>query len=144
MKSVTFYAHGIPKGQPRPRAFSRGGSARVYTPGTAEAWKGAIALAAKPHIPATPISGPISLSIFHDMPRPKSHRTPKGILKPAAPKNHTSKPDADNLLKAAMDALTHIGMWHDDDQVCEVTVTKRYGDSSGAQIVIVDLEAANN
>ena len=40
-------APGIPKGQPRPRAFSRNGHARVFDPGTAEGWKSAVAVAAQ-------------------------------------------------------------------------------------------------
>jgi len=33
------FARGAPKGQPRPRAFSREGKASVYDPGTAEGLK---------------------------------------------------------------------------------------------------------
>ena len=38
---------------------------------------------------------------------------------------HTSKPDADNILKL-MDGLTGV-VWRDDAQVVEATVTKAYG-----------------
>ena len=33
---ISFTVLGDPKGQPRPKAFSRGGHAAVYDPGTAE------------------------------------------------------------------------------------------------------------
>lgn len=39
----------------------------------------------------------------------------------------TSKPDIDNLLKAALDALTDAGMWSDDSQVVQVNAAKMYG-----------------
>ena len=133
--SITFEVDGIPKGQPRPRAFSIHGKARVYSANTAEAWKSAIALAAKPHRPKAPIECPVSVSISHFMPRPKSHYGKRG-LKENAPTVHASKPDVDNLLKAALDALTSIGYWRDDAQVWHTTVTKIYGDFSGATITI--------
>jgi Holliday junction resolvase RusA-like endonuclease len=136
---IILEVQGIPKGQPRPRAFARAGRARVYDPGTAEAWKGAIALAARPQLPAQPIEGPVQLVIRHTMPRPKGHfGSGKNALtlKPGAPELHTGKPDIDNLVKAALDALTHIGMWRDDDQVFDIRATKRYGERPGARIII--------
>jgi len=141
-RRIQFQVNGLPKGQPRTRAFSRDGRARVYDPGTAEAWKGAIALAAKPFLDTSPIEGPIRFVIGHIMPRPKAHfRTGKrsGELKPAAPRHHTKTPDTDNLAKAAMDALTHIGLWRDDAQVVELVSTKQYGDRAGAAILIEEI-----
>ena len=46
--------NGDPKPQPRPKAFKRGKHAAVYDPGTAEGWKGSIALAARELTPASP------------------------------------------------------------------------------------------
>jgi hypothetical protein len=40
---ISIFVHGEPKGQPRPRAFARGGMVRMYDPATAEGWKSAIA-----------------------------------------------------------------------------------------------------
>lgn len=140
---IKFEVNGIPVGQPRPRAFAKAGRARVYNPATAEAWKGAIALAVKPHLPELPFEGPVQLTIYHTMPRPKGHfRTGKhaGELRGDAPRKHASKPDLDNLLKAAMDALTTVGVWRDDDQVFMCNVTKFYGDRPGATIIIIGLE----
>lgn len=141
--NITFDVSGIPKGQPRPRAFARAGKVRLYDNGNAEAWKGAIALAARPHRPEKPFEGPVYLEIHHVMPRPKAHfGTGKNAaqLRPDVPERHTCKPDLDNLLKAAQDALTQIGIWRDDDQVAECFVTKSYGDFPGAKIVIRDLD----
>lgn len=61
---IQFRVYGVPKGQPRPKAFARnfGGKwqARVYDPGTAESFKSAIAAAAQNCRPKVPLSGPIS------------------------------------------------------------------------------------
>ena len=134
---INVFVQGIPKGQPRPRAFSMGGKARMYDPGTAEAWKGAIAAAIG--TPAAPMLGPVDVTIFHSMPRPKGHfHTGKraGELRANAPKYHTGKPDIDNLTKAALDALTQIGLWRDDSQVFQLQVEKVYGYPTGARIII--------
>ena len=142
---LRFRVLGLPKGQPRPRAFvrkSKDGSAvaRVYDAGSAESWKTQIAVAARNKIPATPISGPVALEVEFFMPRPKGHfRTGKhaGQLKPAAPVHHTGKPDIDNAVKAVLDAMTLLGFWDDAKLVYRVVASKRYagpGERPGAQI----------
>lgn len=139
-RHVSFFVAGEPKGQPRPRAFARkmGGKyvARVFDAGTAEGWKGNIALAAKPHTPAAPFTGPIEVSLTFLMPRPKGHfRTGRNAhrLRDTAPIYHTAKPDADNLAKAVLDALTQIGgWWGDDQQVAQLGVDKFYPEPGGA------------
>lgn len=123
------------KGQPRPRAFARNGKARVYDSGTAEGFKGAIALAVRPFIPAVPAEGPVALSLVCVFPRPKSHYTKKG-LRPFSPEFHTSKPDSDNVLKAVCDALTGVGLWKDDAQVASVEVRKEYGAAPGCSLKV--------
>lgn len=123
---ISCWIPGTPKGQPRPRAFARGGKARVFDPGTAEAWKSAIATAVRDAQPeGIPLDGPLHVSLKCYFPRPKSHYLKSGV-RSTAPTYHTSKPDADNVLKAALDALTQIGLWHDDSQVCSVRVLKSY------------------
>ena len=126
----TIRANGIPKGQPRPRAFSRGGKAAVYDPGTAEGWKSAVAVAAK-EVEGHGCIHPLSVALTFFMPRPKSHYRTYGGLKASVPVFlFDRKPDADNLAKAVLDALTAIRVWQDDDQVCELTV-KKYWEQPG-------------
>lgn len=120
----SFRANGMPKGQPRPRAFSRGGRAAVYDPGTAEGWKGDVARACA-ELEGAAMFVPLSVTLTFYLPRPKGHYRANGQLKPSAPVfMHTGKPDADNLAKAVLDALTNIRAWLDDDQVCELTIRK--------------------
>jgi Holliday junction resolvase RusA-like endonuclease len=140
---IEFYAVGIPKGQPRPRAFSRGGHARVFDPGTAEIWKSDIAAAVRDKLPAQPLEGPLHVDMKFYFPRPKSHFTKKG-KRPEAPKWQTGKPDADNLAKAVLDALTILRVWNDDTQVCKLDVRKFYNDTAcpGALIRIQSAQEA--
>jgi Holliday junction resolvase RusA-like endonuclease len=144
MEPITLTVLGDPKGQPRPKAFSRGGHARVYDPGTAEGWKSQIAVAAKESgAVGLMLDTPLKVEIHAYFKRPKSHyRSGKNskMLKEAAPAFHTGKPDFDNLGKAACDALTHLGVWGDDAQIVDGKVTKRY--SIGAARTIITITEA--
>jgi len=139
-KPVTFFVDGVPKGQPRPRAFVRGNRAAVYDPGTAEGWKSCVAIAAKEHLPPERSAEPVKLALQFWMPRPKSHyHTGKkaGILREDAVKLHTGKPDADNLAKAVLDAMTALGFWQDDSQVWHLDVSKYYSERPGCHVKVI-------
>jgi len=143
MKSITFVAYGLPKGQPRPRAFARnmgGGkfAARVYDAGTAEGWKSEVAIAARQFIPETPLANGLRVYLRFCMPRPKSHYNAKGEVKQNAPKQFTKKPDCDNLAKAVLDALTQVGMWVDDAQIIKLSIDKLY--TTGATGCSINIE----
>jgi Holliday junction resolvase RusA-like endonuclease len=119
----------------------------MYDAGQAEGWKGEVALAARPFVPATPITGPVQVDIALRFPRPKSHyRTGKhaGELRPDAPIWHTAKPDRDNAEKAILDCLTRLAMWRDDAQVCCGQVTKLWHSQGGATITISELAQPGN
>jgi Holliday junction resolvase RusA-like endonuclease len=138
MIPIQFFTGGDPKAQPRPRAFARQfGSkwqARVYEAGTAEGWKSSIAQSAKVHCPEKPLTGPIHVDLIFFFRRPKNHfRSGKHSdeLRKDAPRWHSSKPDRDNLDKAVLDALTQLGFFEDDSQVCSGTVEKRWVNKLG-------------
>jgi Holliday junction resolvase RusA-like endonuclease len=137
MKLVEFFVSGSPKGQPRPRAFARGGKARVYDPGTAEGWKGQIALAAKGHLPPEPIETAVGVQLDFYLPRPKGHFGRKGLLA-SAPPYPLGKPDLDNLAKAVLDALVVIGFLRDDRLVRRLSISKHYAEAAlGCHVRIV-------
>ena len=53
---------------------------------------------------------------------------------------HAQKPDADNVMKAVLDALTDCGVWVDDSQVASCHVIKRWaGQGPQTFIEIVEL-----
>ena len=139
-----FEVHGLPKGQPRPQAFSmkqKDGTsiARLKMRGTAEAWKGDIVLAGKDWRPASPIQGPVDVQLEFWMPRPKRLMRIKDTELAIF---HEAKPDLDNLIKAVLDVLTSDGLWLDDSQVSRLQAVKMYhakGGSPGAQIRIEEL-----
>ncbi len=143
MKEVfEFHVHGEPTGQPRQRHHIRkiGETfvAKSYDPGTAQPWKDCIAR----EVRAAGLLGlmldcPIGLEALFIFKRPKSHfRTGKNaaLLREGIVYWHISKPDMDNIVKAAKDALTDLGVWRDDSLVCRETLEKHYAIGAGPSI----------
>jgi crossover junction endodeoxyribonuclease RusA len=91
-----------------------------------------------------PWAGPISLSVFFMMRRPRSHwgsGRNVGRLKPNAPEFHTFKPDVDKLLRSTLDALTGL-CFVDDSQVCKLIAVKAYANHElpRVEITVRELE----
>jgi crossover junction endodeoxyribonuclease RusA len=140
--SISFVVRGLPKAQPRVKAYRRGAHAGVYDPGSAGEWKALVVAAGRPHRPPQPLDGPLCVSIDFVLRRPKSlmrKRDPEGEVW------CTSKPDRDNLEKAVLDALKQDGWFLDDALVCDGPVRKFYHAKNGvpgARITIAELGAA--
>jgi Holliday junction resolvase RusA-like endonuclease len=117
--------------------------ARMYDSDVADRWKRAVddgirQLVLEQRI-STPTEAPIAIMIAFFFARPKSHTGAKG-LKPSAPRNHTQKPDIDNLIKLVADRITRNGrIWRDDAQIHIVTAMKFWSESereAGCSITI--------
>jgi Holliday junction resolvase RusA-like endonuclease len=90
------------------------------------------------------ITGPVSLSCVFLFPRPKSHFTSKGTIKPSAPTFHSVKPDGSKCLRSTEDALVDAGLLQDDARIAISSYTKRYAtpnEHPGALITIIPLTA---
>lgn len=81
--------------------------------------------------------GPVAVSLAFLLPFPESARRK---TKPTPRRRHTGKPDADNLAKSVLDALTGL-LWHDDAQVAELTVSKFVAADHEAPGVAVEVRA---
>jgi len=131
MKSVTVTVKGAPKAKKRPKFTTRAGAkfGRAYNPSEKDEisfWQ-----AVEPQVRGVyyPKDVPLDLYVLYTIERPKSHYgTGKnaGVVKASAPAYPTGKPDADNLLKLLCDAL-NCQLWHDDAQVVDVRIGRRYG-----------------
>lgn len=108
-----FEYYGPVMGQARPR-FTRKG--RAYDPREMKEYKAAIA-AAYTEQAGKVFDGPVVVSVHAYRPLAKS--TPKKVTRQA----WTSKPDADNIAKAVLDALKGVA-WRDDSQVVKLEVVK--------------------
>jgi len=151
---------GEPRSQDRRTRQLRAKDGRVFS-GTyllpeTRAWREAILAAARRHpdFPRAPWEGPVRVSIEAFFPRPKAlyaKKHPPGEIR----KN--SKPDADNLVKAVLDALTpprptrvtteaqrkvlRIGyLWIDDGQVHLGPVDRWYHAVESGPGVIITIE----
>jgi len=125
--NLSFFVAGIPKAQPRVKAFVRGGHAGIYTPDSAETWKQEVRRQAVANAPESIIAGVVRIELDFFLPRPKAHLDRHGVPKPKSPVWHCKKPDLDNLIKAVTDAITDTQkVWLDDSQICEITATKTY------------------
>lgn len=144
---------GIPKAAPRGRAVNAGKHARIYIPGTADAWKHDVRAAALIALDGWTLVPPgVAVAAYYAfrLPRPKGHLGTgrnTGKLRPSAPRHHTQVPDKDNLEKSTQDALGKFdGMpplvWCDDAQVIDGRTSKRWtepGEEPGASIAIMEL-----
>jgi Holliday junction resolvase RusA-like endonuclease len=125
--NLSFFAAGIPKAQPRVKAFVRGGHAGVYTPDGAEIWKQEVRRQAVANAPESIIAGVVRIQLDFFLPRPKAHLTKHGTPKAKSPIWHCKKPDLDNLIKAVTDAITDTQrVWLDDSQIWIIKASKTY------------------
>ena len=114
---------GTPVAQPRHRVSARGGFARTYLPKKhpVHAYKRAVHEAAV--AAGLPVfSGPVDVEIAAVFSMPKSWSKKKRDA--LACDLHAQKPDADNVAKAILDALS--AFWRDDAQVAVLRVRKMW------------------
>lgn len=127
MSLLTLTIPGEPHAQGRPRVAVINGRPRVYDPAPSRKWKAAAAKviqAAMLERGVETITGPITMTIFAVFSRPRSSyrkREPRGR------EPRVTKPDADNVAKAVMDAAESAGLFQRDSQVYSLTVTKITG-----------------
>ena len=116
---TSYIVHHEPVGQPRHRISTRGGFSKMYLPSRhpVHGFKRAIRLAV-----GKPVKhkGAVEIVVNAWFSRPKSKTWKR---KPMPAYRHTSKPDADNVLKAVLDALNGVA-WIDDAQIVTATVRK--------------------
>lgn len=56
----------------------------------------------------------------------------------------TTRPDCDNYVKELTDVMTQLKFWHDDAQVVELKVSKRYADAAWISITVEELKGGLN
>lgn len=131
---------GDPVAQGRGRAVPTAAGIRVMDPKRSKSWKGAaqvhMAFARRRAGCAGPWGRPLSVTVIALFRRPAKAR--QGLAW------RPSRPDADNIGKAVLDAGNGV-LWVDDDQVVLLVVQKRYapaGEIARVLVVVEDVEAA--
>jgi Holliday junction resolvase RusA-like endonuclease len=136
--AVTIVIGGPPTAKGRPRVTRRG---FVYTPAKTRKFEAHGRLAAQEAMNGRPpITVPVRAEITIDLPVPTSwsvkrrNAALRGDIRP------TSRPDADNYMKAALDAINAIVV-SDDSLVVELVATKLYARVPKLAIMITSLPA---
>lgn len=121
---ITVELAGEPKGKGRPRFVRATGHA--FTPAATRKYEDALRFAAQEAMGGRdPLEGAVDMTVTVCLPVPESWSGKRkrealaGAIKPA------KRPDIDNYLKAAQDALNMI-VFRDDAQVVNVTISKSY------------------
>ena len=123
-----FHECNPPKSTAQQRQFFGKGKTAL-TPSAKKAaatWQAIVEL----HKPIQPLTGPLTVKLGVSWFR-------KGITE-VVPR--TTKPDVDNLAKLILDAMTKAGYWHDDNQVCDLRVTKYNSPIGGLAVTVEEAE----
>tara|TARA_R110000868_G_scaffold74752_5_gene216287 strand:+ start:368 stop:787 length:420 start_codon:yes stop_codon:yes gene_type:complete len=133
MPSLTFEIPGVPVPKGRARSTRSG---HHYTPAKTRAYEQLVALYARKAMgKSKPLTCPIDLAVYFDLPIPKSWSAPKRKFAEEDFIKHTTRPDADNLLKSIKDGCNGV-LWLDDSQVWKVMACKSYGTVPRATVQI--------
>jgi Holliday junction resolvase RusA-like endonuclease len=112
----------VAKGRPR---FTRKGFA--YTPAKTRGYEGHGRFTAQLAMgDQTPFTGPVSLTALVEIPIPASWSRRRGAAAISGDIRPTSRPDVDNFLKSAMDAINGIVV-ADDSLIVSVRAEKKFG-----------------
>lgn len=133
---INFFVPGQPVGKGRARVGKVNGHERMFTPVKTVNYEGLVKHAA--HIAMAgrvPLLGPVRCVLDIRLQIPASWSQRKQQRAEAGMEYPTSKPDADNIIKAIYDACNGV-VWRDDVQVVSGAQEKRYGRTPGVNVKI--------
>jgi Holliday junction resolvase RusA-like endonuclease len=102
---------------------------RFYRAKSAEEYLASIYALAIEHRPRKPLFGPLEVEYTFVLPRPKN--LARGVGDIVGLIRHDGRPDWDNMVKGTQDALSQCMFWHDDGQISDAVVRKRYTEKDG-------------
>jgi Holliday junction resolvase RusA-like endonuclease len=131
---------GDPVGKGRPRmSIGAHGRPVVYTPAKTRKYEAALRYAADAAMAGRlRFLGPVAVAVTARLPVPRSWPKKKQAEALAGRLWPLSRPDADNFLKSAIDALNGVVV-NDDAQFVRMTVEKRYSLRPGLRIEVTPL-----
>lgn len=134
---LSIHVPAIPVAQPRVKATTINGFARVYNPrGPVDVFKSTVAMSVSRAYQGKPLESPFSVSIVFVFPRPSSMMWKR---KPMPRARHSTRPDRDNLDKAVLDAMKGL-VFRDDAQVCAGSIEKwiAAGDEQAHVTIVIE------
>ncbi len=121
-RTVTIEVEGPPVAKARARVTRRG----AYTPARTREYEGQVALAARLAMGGhAPFNGPLFTMVEVHLPVPRSWSKKKQAAALAGDLRPTSRPDLDNVVKAALDGCAGV-VFFNDSQVIECAAVKSY------------------
>ena len=138
---IYFKYHGEPVGKGRPRVTARGGKfAHAYTPKKTKDFEDAIRFEFMASncetMPVYPKGMPLKVDMTFAFEVPKSYSKKKREACLNGRIQHTRKPDADNIAKAVLDAVSGGYAMDDDSQVVVLTMEKIFAEESYVEVRI--------
>lgn len=132
-----FTVLGEPVGKGRPKFSTVNGFAKAYTPAKTTNFENLVRLSYQQQCNKLPYEQGVELEAYITafFAIPKSVSKKKHDLMANWYLRPTKKPDCDNIAKAVLDALNGIA-YHDDSQIVELTVRKRYSETPRCEITI--------
>ncbi|WP_136474530.1 RusA family crossover junction endodeoxyribonuclease [Pseudomonas sp. DG56-2] len=142
LSPVSFRVPGEPQGKGRPRIGKVGQHSRMFTPQKTVAYEGVVALAAQTVMQGRELlQGAVMVEMRIIVSIPQSMSKKRKAMALAGDIFPIKKPDVDNVEKAIFDAINGV-VWKDDVQVVDVFKRKRYGETPGVHVRIVQLQEA--
>ena len=143
-RKIEFFVPGAPIGKGRPRAARRGAGVVMFTPEKTAGYEALVAATAAATLAGDApthqlLDGPLEAVLEMRFPVPASWSKAKRARALAGIEWHTSKPDADNVAKAILDACNGV-VFRDDAQVVMLVATKAFSDESGVRVVIREVQ----
>ena len=137
---VKFEVLGVPVGKGRPRFSTQGGFVRAITPEKTANYETLVRLSYQQKYAGCMFDKDIPLRaiIRAFFPIPKSASKKKREQMRDLRILHTKKPDADNIIKAVLDALNGVA-YYDDSQVAEVMISKAYAEQPKVMIELCEV-----
>ena len=149
--SFAFFCPGTPIGQGSKKVVPTHGGPRAIEDNDAKLrpWRHALVVSALEAMNGSTMrfTGAVRAEMIFLFRRPKGHYGTgrnAAVVKETAPKYRASKPDADKLARAVLDALTVAGVLMDDRQVVSLGIIKRYAEPhepEGVRILVDEVEA---
>ena len=141
-RKIEFFVPGAPVGKGRPRAARRGAGVVMFTPEKTAGYEALVAATAAAALAGAMrigtsqlLDGPLAAMLEMQFPVPSSWSKAKRARALAGVEWHTSKPDADNVAKAILDACNGV-VFRDDSQIVMLTATKEFSETPGVRVVI--------
>ena len=135
---------GTPVAKGRPKFSTINGHARAITPAKTrnyENWVRMCGVQAMNLAGRSTMDEAIDLKLIAHVPIPSSWSKKRQIKAALGEIHPTKRPDLDNFLKAAKDALNGI-VWRDDSQIVNISARKVYGETPKLVITVEPIRSA--